>query len=172
MIRLAKAEDLDFVAESYVELLTFEQEHGRHSNWVLNVYPTRQTAQTSWEAGTLYVLWEDGQLCASMILNQVQPVDYAQIPWSIPAREEEVFVIHTLCIPPAKAGKGYGRQMVQYALEQAKARGCKAVRLDTYAGNEPAAAFYQKLGFRYAGRASVLFQGQIPEEQIFFEKEP
>lgn len=46
---------------------------------------------------------------------------------------------------------------------------CRAMRLDTYAGNKPAASLYTKLGFRYAGIASVMLQGLIPEEQIFFE---
>ena len=45
----------------------------------------------------------------------------------------------------------------------------QALRLDTYAGNEPAAGLYRGLGFRYAGRAECDFQGLITEPLIFFE---
>lgn len=168
LIRRAEGRDIDAVEQSYIDLLTHEEAQGGHSGWVLGVYPTRQVAETALQAGTLYVLEEDG-LCASMILNQVEPQDYRQIPWAYAAGDEQVLVIHTLCVPPAKAGRGYAGQMVRYALAEASARGMKALRLDTYAQNIPAASLYKKMGFRYAGSAQVLFQGCIPQRQIFFE---
>ena len=51
----------------------------------------------------------------------------------------------------------------------AAAIGCAAIRLDTWAGNTPAAALYQKNGFTLCGSAHVLFQGKIPEELICLE---
>ena len=47
--------------------------------------------------------------------------------------------------------------------------GCTVIRLDTWAGNTPAARLYQTNGFSLCGRAEVLFQGRIPEELIFLE---
>lgn len=170
MIRIATENDIDAVEKSYVELLTYEKETGSSSNWVLGVYPTRAIAEESYKKGTLYVLIDHGLLCASMILNQVQPGDYRNIDWAYPALENEILVVHTLCVPPSQAGKGYGKTMMQYAMKKAREWHCKAVRLDTFAGNTPAAGLYRTLGFRYAGKASVLLQGLIPEEQIFFEK--
>lgn len=171
MIRKATVADIDAVEQGYMELLTYEKENGGYSNWVLGVYPTRETAEKSCADGTLYVLVDGEELCASMILNKCQPEDYALIPWEYPAKDEETLVIHTLCVPPPKAGRGLGKAMVQYALEHAADMGCRVVRLDTFAGNEPAAALYKKFGFRYAGILHVMLQGLIPEEQIFFEKE-
>ena len=80
-----------------------------------------------------------------------------------------MLVVHTLCIPPAKAGKGYGSQMVRYAKERAKAEGCSVVRIDTYAYNEPAKALYQNHGFRIAGYADSLLEGVIPEKMVYLE---
>lgn len=111
----------------------------------------------------------DGGICASMILNQVQSEEYYGIAWEYPARDDEVLILHTLCIPPSNAGRGYGTKMVRYAIEEARRMKCRVMRLDTYEGNQPASALYTKLGFRYAGIASVMLQGLIPEEQIFFE---
>lgn len=169
MIRKATEHDIDAVERDYTELLTHEKDNGSNSNWVLGVYPTRSVAEDSCRAGTLYVMECDGGICASMILNQVQSEEYYGIAWEYPARDDEVLILHTLCIPPSNAGRGYGTKMVRYAIEEARRMKCRVMRLDTYAGNQPASALYTKLGFRYAGIASVMLQGLIPEEQIFFE---
>lgn len=135
MIRKATAADIDSVEQSYLQLLDHEALHGGHTNWVRDVYPTRATAEGALSEGTLFVLEEDGAVRGSMILNQTQLPEYAGIDWAYPA--QQVLVIHTLCIPPAQAGRGYGRAMVRFALEEAARQGCQALRLDTYAGNEP-----------------------------------
>lgn len=170
VIRRAVEKDIDAVESHYTELLTFEKEHGSHTNWQLGVYPTRRVAQNGVENGTLYVMEENGELCASMLLNQVQLESYASIPWLYEAEPDKVLVIHTLCVPPSHAGKGAGTRMVQFALEEAARRGCKVMRLDTWENNEPAANMYRRLGFRYAGKAPVLFENAISENLIFFEK--
>jgi ribosomal protein S18 acetylase RimI-like enzyme len=170
MIRVATNEDISEVAQTYRELLLYEKEHGGHSNWVLDVYPTKTVAEKSHAEGTLHVMEEDGEICASMILNQFQSEGYTQIPWKYPASAKEVLVLHTLCIPPSKAGKGIGKKMVDYALKRAREMDCKVMRLDTHIENVPAAGLYKKLGFQFAGSADVLLEGLIPEKQIFFEK--
>lgn len=169
MIRKAVQQDIQAVGESYRELLIYENKHGSNSNWVLDLYPTEKTAQGALEQDTLYVLEEDGCICGSMILNQLQAPEYDTIPWMYPAEPKEVLVVHTLCIPPSQAGHGYGKAMVGFTKEQAVRQGCKVIRLDTWVGNQPAAGLYRSLGFRLSGSAAVMLQGVIPEEQIFFE---
>ena len=170
-IRPARPEDLDGVEETYTELLLHEQTFGSTTNWALNIYPTRAVAELSLAQGTLYVLAAGEQVLASMILNHLQAEDYQSIPWRWPARPEEVLVVHTLCIPPSQARKGFGKRMVRFALDKARATGCRVIRLDTSSRNQPAAKLYESFGFRLAGRAQVLHQGVIPGELIFFEKQ-
>ena len=112
MIRAATAADIDAIEAGYNELLLYEQEHGSNSHWVLGVYPTRATAERAVEAGTMYVLDEAGRICASMILNSRQAAEYREMPWLYPAADDEVLVIHTLCVPSlhgrARAGHAHG----------------------------------------------------------------
>ena len=170
MFRPATASDLDTIERHYTELLTHETETGRSTtNWALGVYPPRETAAKAQAEGALYVLEEAGETVASVILNQHQDEFYAGINWQYSAPPEQVLVIHTLCIPPCHAGRGLGRQMVQYAKQHAAAMGCTVIRLDTWAGNLPAATLYQKCGFSLCGRTEVLFQSKIPEELVFLE---
>lgn len=169
MIRKAVSADIEQIAKTYEALLIYEKNNSSNSNWQSGIYPTIGIPIEKVPEGSMYVLEEQGEICASMVLNQEQPIEYQQINWQYSAKAEEVIVIHTLCIPPQKAGKGYGNQMVQFAIEKAKKLCRKVIRIDTWAGNKPAAALYQKNGFHFAGTAHVVLQGLIPEEQIFFE---
>lgn len=170
MIRKAEKADIAAVSASYQELFAYEEAHGNQTNWVPGLYPSESTAQAAWEDGTLYVLEESGVICGSMILNHIQPPEYRIINWHYTAEATEVLVLHTLCIPPSRKGKGYGRQFIAFAMRYAAQVGCKTVRLDTWEGNKPAAALYVKTGFRLAGTAPMLLQGAIHEQQIFFER--
>lgn len=173
MIRLAKRDDISKVAKTYEELLIYEKENGSFSNWQLNVYPTIATAQKAYNDGTLYILEEvfeeKTEICSSVILNKNQAPEYKEINWKFQASDNEVFVIHTLCTPPSKASKGYGKQIINFAIDLAKELNCKVIRLDTWAENKPAAKLYNKLGFRLAGYADFNLAGLIKEKQVFFE---
>ncbi len=169
MIRIACADDLDAVEQGYLALFAHEREHGTTTNWSEGLYPTRDTAAQALATGTLFVLENDGDVCASMILNHFQMPEYAGGQWACAAEDGQALVVHTLCVRPDCAGRGYGGQMVRFAAERARALGCRCVRLDTWAGNQPARRLYEKLGFRYAGTVDALLQGVIPEQQALFE---
>ena len=171
MIRLAVEADLTEVAAIYEEILSHEEATQSYTNWRRGVYPTVDTARNALKQGWLYVLEEEGTVCATAILNHVQLPEYQDIPWAYPGEGEQIFVIHTLCVPPSRSGRGLARTFVAFAEELAVRKGCAALRLDTYEGNLPAAALYTKLGWRYAGSAHFLFQGVIPEVLKCFEKQ-
>lgn len=171
MVRKATIEDISAVVQSYQELFRYEAVHGSTTNWMDGLYPTKDTAEYAFAANTLYVLEATGAVCGSMILNQIQPHEYEKIDWAYPAEFTEVLVIHTLCICPSQSGKGYGRQIVSFALEKAQQLGYKAVRLDTWEGNHPAASLYESMGFHLAGAAPMCLHGVIQEQQIFLECE-
>lgn len=170
MIRKAIGADIDGIEKGYIELMAHERLHGGCTNWQMGVYPTRAVPEKQIPAGCMYVLEEEGHICASMVLNAVQPEAYAQIPWRYPAKAEAVLVIHTLCVSPSCARKGFGQAMVSFALEEARARGCTVMRLDTYWKNEPAKKLYQKNGFTIAGYADVLHEGLIEEKLVCLER--
>ena len=161
---------MDGVNDGYEELLYYEKEHGAYTVWELGVYPTRSSAKKSLEEDGLYVLEEDGQIAASVTVNQTQPPEYETVHWGCDAKPEEVMVIHLLCVRPSKAHQGMGRRMVEFIIEEARKRGCKAVRLDTGAQNIPAKSLYTKIGFKLTGTASMAIGGLIPHEgHLFFE---
>lgn len=172
MIRKATPNDLDGICDIYDAILRREERSGQSvTNWKRDLYPTRDTARKAGKAGTLYVDVQGGEVAACANLNQIQPAEYAGIPWSIPAKKNEVLVIHTLVVHPVIARHGLGRKFVAFAEGLAKGMGCKAIRLDTYEGNAPARTFYEKLGYRLAGSADFHFEDVIDEVLVCYEKE-
>lgn len=171
MIRKAIEADLPSVARIYEEILDQEEETGvTCTNWQRGKYPTQEHARQALEAGTLFVMEENGDLFGCVNLNGVQLPEYAAIPWSIQANEEQVMVIHTLCISPRWAGRGRAREFVLFCEEEARRQGKTAMRLDTWIENVPANALYPKLDYRLAGKTMFHFMGFVWEELNCYEK--
>ena len=170
MIRPATTADLAQAAAIYGEILDQEERGPVYTNWQRGKYPTAETARTALEAGTLYVGEEGGILWGVVNLNSIQLPEYSSIPWSGPARPEEVGVIHTLCISPRWAGRGKAREFVAFCEEEARRKGKKVMRLDTYEGNLPANTMYPKLGYTFVGGTEFFFQGFIREILNCYDK--
>lgn len=171
MIRTAIFSDIDKVADSYTELLLYEQQHGAYTVWELGIYPTRETAEKAFSEKSLYVFEQNDEICASIIANHIQPEEYNDIDWKCSADPNEVLVIHLLCVRPSWSGRGVGKKLVQFIIDQAMQTKCKSVRLDTGAQNKPASGLYRKLGFELAGTKSMKIGGLIAhDDHLFFEK--
>ena len=55
--------------------------------------------------------------------------------------------LEDMVVHPHRRGHGIGEQLLQEAINQARAAGCSRITLLTDAGNEPAMRFYSKAGF-------------------------
>ncbi len=67
-------------------------------------------------------------------------------------------------------GEGVGRALTAWTVEQARRRGCPAVRLTVYAANRPALRLYESLGFVERERQAVQRAG-APDEKIVMSLE-
>ncbi|MCX8133215.1 MAG: GNAT family N-acetyltransferase [Roseococcus sp.] len=62
-------------------------------------------------------------------------------------------LLDNVAVAPAAQGRGLGRRLVAFALEEARRRGLPAVTLYTHARMEANIALYTRLGFRETHRA-------------------
>ena len=172
MIRLATAADIPAVAAIYEAILDQEAASGiNYTNWQKGKYPTIDTAKGILEAGTLYVgADEDGTIWGSMNLNAIQLPEYVEINWTIPASDDQVAVIHTLTIDPARKGHGLARKMITFAEDTARAQGKTVMRFDTWEGNKPANHLYPAMGYHYAGSTGFFFMGYTHSTLNLYEK--
>jgi ribosomal protein S18 acetylase RimI-like enzyme len=60
--------------------------------------------------------------------------------------------ISNIGVDPQQRGKGYGRQIMLFGLEQLKKNGCKRAFLRVHVENKPAIHLYESLGFSKAER--------------------
>jgi len=65
-------------------------------------------------------------------------------------------LISNVGVDPEQRGKGYGKQIVQFALEQLKNGGCKQAYLRVHAENKAAIHVYELAGFSKAERYKTL----------------
>lgn len=165
-IRKAVQGDIPQVAAIYDHILT-EEEQGRAAvGWIRGVYPTEQTAHDALEAGTLFVLEQEGKIAAAAKLDQNQVPEYAAAPWRYPnVPGEQVMVLHTLVVDPAFAGRGCGTRFVAFYERYALEHGCPYLRMDTNAKNAAARRLYGRLGYWEAGIVPCVFNG-IPDVQL------
>lgn len=170
MIRKALDMDLPGIGGIYDAIFDQEESGPVYTNWLRGSYPTVEDAREALEAGTLYVGVDGEALWGVVNLNGIQLPEYDAIPWSIPAEREQVGVIHTLCIHPAQAGKGYARKLAAFCEDTAREQGKTVIRLDTWQGNVPANHLYPSLGYRFAGGTEFFFHGYIHEILNCYEK--
>ncbi len=170
MIRKAKAEDLMSVAQIYEDILTEEEAGRAQIGWIRDVYPTADTAREAFERGELFVDEENGSVVAAGKINGEQMPAYAQVDWEYPAGENEVMVLHTLVVSPAKAGEGIGTRFVKFYENYALEHGCPYLRIDTNEKNVTARRMYKKLGYKERGIIPCVFNGIEGVHLVCLEK--
>ena len=65
--------------------------------------------------------------------------------------------------------QGIAHRILDFACRYGRSHGCITFRIDTYAGNMPAAHLYEQYGFRLVSIAPLLLHGSIQENQRFYE---
>jgi len=146
---------LDILADFY-DKVTARLEAGiNYPKWTRGVYPSRESIKKAIESGIQYICTADGEAVGAFILNHDPQGNYSAGEWKKPLQDGEYMVIHTLAVSPDCAHQGIGRFMIEYAIEQAKTEGCKAIRLDAVPDNIPARKLYEKAGFTFAGERDL-----------------
>lgn len=106
MIRIAVLDDIDLIEDAYNEYFKHEIEHKAYTVFKKGVYPTRADAERAINLETMFVYEKSGNIGGSIIIDKVQPTEYADIPWKGNFSKDEVMVIHLLMVRPSMSGKG------------------------------------------------------------------
>lgn len=170
LIRKAAAADTAAIAALFDAIHTEEEAGRTTTGWLRNVYPTVKVVETGLSRDDLYVMESGDAIVAVCRINAEQVDCYFGAPWLYAAEPDQVLVLHTLVVDPAKKGRGYGTAFIAYYEEEARRRGCTVVRIDTNARNEIARRLYAHLGYREAGIVPTVFNGIPGVELVLLEK--
>lgn len=159
MIRKATESDIAGIVRIYDRILENEAAGLCQTGWIRGVYPTESTALDALQKGELFVCEEDGAIAAAAKINHEQVPAYADCAWANDAPDDQIMVLHTLVVDPAKNGHGCGKQFVSFYEDYALRHGCRFLRMDTNQRNTAARRLYAGLGYREAGIVSCDFNG-------------
>lgn len=73
-------------------------------------------------------------------------------------------IVEDVVVHPEWRGKGVGKKMMQFAMEQCKERGCYKMALSSNIKREDAHRFYESLGFKKHGYSFIVELADYPNE--------
>lgn len=156
-IRNAAEQEFE-VVRAFYHMMTDAMADAPYSpGWKKGIYPSDEDLLTALREQTLFVGTEGEEIVAVMVMNHACVEDYALATWQVDASPEEVTVLHMLGIHPSHRGKGLAKELVTWAIADARTRGQKAVRLDVLSGNLPAERLYPAVGFRWMGSFDMYY---------------
>lgn len=135
IIRKATQGDLKEIAKLFLE-------YGKYENSLNNEVSTGSLKQIIKEEkehmklGTEYFVVEENKKILGVLNMNVDK-----------RGKEKIGVLHTLMITKEARSKGYGKELVGYALKYFKKKGCRRVRTFIHISNKNALCFWKKQGF-------------------------
>ena len=126
------------------EQLTREYGRGHWSSCV-----TEKSVMRSVKTSRVLVARQGKPIIATLTLATKKPwaIDLAYF-----TNVRQALYLHDMAVAPEMQRKGIGRQLITEATVIARAWPCESIRLDAYDAEAGAGPFYEKCGFRPAGR--------------------
>ena len=143
----ATEHDLQRITQFYREVISHTEDMDVYARWVYGKHPTDEMIQSYIRKGAMYYSEKDGSLLSAAAVTP-QAKDYHDSAWSVPLEDDEVSVVHLLCVAPECQGKGIARDIMSWIIGRSREMGKKAVRLDALACNTPAHRLYESMGFQ------------------------
>lgn len=154
-LKLSKVTIEDFVrvAQFYRDAIDQTPEMERFGRWIYGLHPTDEMLLDDIRSGVMYTCQADGEIICAFVLTPCQGNDYHDTAWELDLEDEQVAVVHLLCVNPKYQRQGIGKRTMAHAIALAEQMGKKAIRLDALACNIPAHRLYESLGFQRRGTA-------------------
>lgn len=153
-MELIKAAPSDFerITDFYREVILNTENMSIYAKWIYGQHPTDEMIKHYIDEGVMYFCEKDGEIVSAAALTPYQGDDYHKTDWAISLADDEVSVVHILCVSPNHQKQGIARQTMQLFIDLSNDMNKKAIRLDALACNTPAHKLYEKLGFKLRGK--------------------
>lgn len=151
-LKTATKNDFDRLTEFYRDVILHTENIGIYAKWIYGQHPTDEMIMRYINEGTMYFCEKGGSIISAVAVTPYQEEDYHNTEWSITATDNEVSVVHILCVDPKLQKQGVARKIMGYVIEMSREMDKKAVRLDALSCNTPAHRLYSSLGFDKRGQ--------------------
>lgn len=126
-------------------------------------YPDETVIAEDIRQGHAYGLFEGDKLVGYIDLDETGVQEYDSVQWKETGGKP--LMIHRLCVNPMLQNKGYGKTLLEFAVNFGRENGFGSIRLDTFIKNKIALYLFESCD--YVRRGSVFFR---KGEFVCFEK--
>lgn len=168
-IRKARRNEKEDIYAFYDNLIDSMQTSQYSPGWKKGIYPTKEDLSYSVDHGELYIMKKDNILTGAMEIDSRPTEGYEKAGWKLDIDPSDAAIIHKLAILPMEQGKGEAKRLVDYAIKEARRLGKKAIRLDVYKPNLPAAKLYISKGFTFIETIELYYEDTGLTEYDLFE---
>lgn len=123
-------------------------------------YPSLEKLRKDILKDELYVLKKHSQILGIIVITPEKDEEYIPVNWL--SKTENNLYIHRLATHPDHWGKGYARQLMDFAEELARKDNYESVRLDTFSMNKRNQRFYEARGYQRLGNIYFPKQSEHP----------
>lgn len=148
----ASENDFDRLTEFYRDVILHMENMDIYAKWVYGQHPTDEMIMGYIKEGAMYFCENDGSIISAVAVTPYQGEDYHDTEWSVVSADDEVSVVHILCVDPKLQKQGIARKTMELVIQMSRKMGKKAVRLDALSCNTPAHRLYSSLGFEKKGQ--------------------
>lgn len=123
-------------------------------------YPSLEKLRKDILKDELFVLKKHNQILGIIVITPEKDEEYNPINWL--SKTENNLYIHRLATHPDHWGKGYARQLMDFAEKLARKDNYESVRLDTFSMNKRNQKFYEARGYQRLGNIYFPKQSEHP----------
>ena len=167
--RLARQQEIESVVSLYNKTKNdlLKKNLLQWGNWGEG-YPDREFVKKSVSKKELFVLTLNEKIIGTVGLNQIQSVEWKNIPWN--GRIKNSLIIHAMIIDPTQQGNGYGSKLLESCENYAKNQGLKYIRLDAFTKNKISNKLYITRDYKNLGIVIFKFKPENNQEYYCYEK--
>lgn len=169
-IREAELADLDELMKFYNVMCEILGEKSFLPEGNKGGFPSQKMVEDAIQQHDQFIGKEDDQIMAAYIMNHECDQIYDTVQWQIKADRNEIMILHALRVLPEYTGRGNSKKLVEHAIQTAKARKQKAIRLDCIEGNDVPQKMYMSFGFHYIDTVEITYADiGVPRKFLVFE---
>ena len=112
-------------------------------------YPNKEVFLNDLERDELFVYLVDAKVIGSIVISTYKDPEYEEVQWLTP--DSSHYYIHRLAVDPEYQGKGYAKELMDFAEEMAVKNSIASIRLDTFSKNPRNNRFYVARGYKRLG---------------------
>ena len=150
MIKKAKEKDISVIEEILLDAVNWLSKNGMQNTWNESNIKWAELSK-SFNINDFYISYENELPAACMALTDFDPVFWPDIP------KGESLYLHKVAVKRACAGKGFTKELINFAKSSAQSQRINTIRLNCNQHRNKLRKVYEKEGFICV------------EEKIFFE---